>query len=88
LYNQDSTAPSITPSDYSWYLADPAFGTSIYLAYINYSNRKFAFDTDFATKILEDATYDNFLGDTATYHTADVSSIQQARTFLDLGNKA
>ena len=45
------------------------------------------FDTDFATKILEDATYDNFLGDTSTYHIADVSSIQQARTFLDLGNK-
>jgi hypothetical protein len=45
------------------------------------------FDTDFATKILENATYDNFLGDTSTYYTADVSTIQQGRTFLDLGNK-
>lgn len=49
LYNQDGTSPSTTASDYKWYLADPAFGTSIFLTYINYSNRKFGFDTDFAT---------------------------------------
>jgi hypothetical protein len=49
LYNQASSTPSNTASDYKWYLADPAFGANIYLAYINYSNRKFGFDTDFAT---------------------------------------
>jgi hypothetical protein len=49
LYNQASSTPSNTASDYKWYLADPAFGTNIYLAYINYQNRKFGFDTDFAT---------------------------------------
>lgn len=49
LYNQASGVPSNTASDYKWYLADPAFGSNIYLAYINYSNRKFGFDTDFAT---------------------------------------
>lgn len=49
LYNTVSSSPSTTASDYKWYLADPAFGTNIYLAYINYSNRKFGFDSDFAT---------------------------------------
>jgi hypothetical protein len=49
LYNQDGTSPSTTPSDYKWYLADPLFGTNIFLTYINYSNRRFGFDTDFAT---------------------------------------
>lgn len=49
LSNQSSTTVSTTPSDYKWYLADPAFGTNIYLVYINYQNRKFGFDTDFAT---------------------------------------
>ena len=49
LYNQASSSPSLNASDYKWYLADPAFGTNIYLAYINYSNRKFGFDSDFAT---------------------------------------
>ena len=49
LYNQASTSPSLVASNYKWYLADPAFGTNIYLAYINYANRKFGFDTDFAS---------------------------------------
>lgn len=41
-------AASTTPSDYKWYLAQPDFQTNKYLIYINYGNRKFAFDTDFA----------------------------------------
>ena len=45
------------------------------------------FDADFITPILENATFDNLLGNTATYYTADVSSIQQGRLFIDLGNK-
>ena len=48
LYNTSSTSPSITPSDYKWYLADPSFGTNKYLCYINRTGRKFSFDTDFA----------------------------------------
>lgn len=49
LANQSTSTPSLVASDYKWYLADPAFGTNIYLAYINYGNRKFGFDSDFAT---------------------------------------
>jgi len=49
LLNTASSSPSTTASDYKWYPAEPAFGTNIYLAYINYSNRKFGFDTDTAT---------------------------------------
>lgn len=49
LYNSDSTTVPTSASSYKWYLADPLFGTNIYLVYINYSNRKFGFDTDFAT---------------------------------------
>ena len=45
------------------------------------------FDADFITPILENASFDNLLGNTATYYTADVSSIQQGRLFIDLGNK-
>lgn len=48
LYNNTSTSPSSNPSDYKWYLADPAFGTNKYLVYINRTGRKFSFDTDFA----------------------------------------
>ena len=49
LRNQSNTEISTTPSAYKWYLADPTFGTNIYFAYSNRSNRKFSFDTDFAT---------------------------------------
>ena len=48
LYNNNSTSPSSTPSDYKWYLADPAFGTNKFLCFINRTGRKFSFDTDFA----------------------------------------
>jgi hypothetical protein len=49
LLNQDSTTPNTTASDYTWYFAEPSFGTNIYLAYSNRSGRKFSFDTGFAT---------------------------------------
>lgn len=49
LYNTSSNATSSNPSDYNWYLADPLFGTNIYLVYSNRTSRKFSFDTDFAT---------------------------------------
>lgn len=48
LFNTASSSPSSNPADYKWYLADPAFGTNIYLAYANRQSRKFSFDTDFA----------------------------------------
>jgi hypothetical protein len=48
LYNNNSTSPSTNPSDYKWYLADPAFGTNKFLCFINRTGRKFSFDTDFA----------------------------------------
>jgi hypothetical protein len=51
IYNTDATSPSSNPADYanSWVLADPAFGTNIYLIYANRQNQTFSFDTDFAT---------------------------------------
>lgn len=49
LANSSSISPSTDPADYTWYLADPNFGTNIYLAYSNRTGRKFSFDTDFAT---------------------------------------
>ena len=48
LYNQASETPSQTASDYTWYLADPTFGTTIYLCYANRTTRRFSFATGFA----------------------------------------
>ena len=48
LRNQASLTPSPTASDYTWYLADPNFGTNKYLCYSNRTGRKFSFATGFA----------------------------------------
>lgn len=45
LLNNDSGTPSPTASDYTWYLAQPTFGTSFYLLYTNRTGRKFSFAT-------------------------------------------
>jgi hypothetical protein len=48
LRNQDNTTPSTNPADYTWYLAQPTFGSNVYLAYTNRTGRKFSFGTGFA----------------------------------------
>lgn len=48
LCNQTSITPPSTPSSYTWYLADPNFGTNVYLGYTNRTGRKFSFATGFA----------------------------------------
>ena len=51
LCNQTGTAPSTNPSDYTWYLAPSAFGSTgalVYLLYTNRTGRKFSFSTGFA----------------------------------------
>lgn len=42
------TAYSSNPANYTWYPAQPTFGTNIFLAYSNRESRKFSFATDFA----------------------------------------
>lgn len=48
LINQSSITPSVDPAAYSWYLAEPAFGTAVYPLYTNRTGRKISFDTGFA----------------------------------------
>ena len=48
LFNSSTSTPSLDPADYTWYLAEPAFGTVYYLCYINRTGRKFSFATGLA----------------------------------------
>lgn len=48
LCNQTSVTPPSDPSLYTWYLAEPTFGTSYFLCYSNRTGRKFSFDTGLA----------------------------------------
>lgn len=48
LCNQDNIGAPTDPSVYTWYLAEPTFGTAYYLCYCNRGSRKFSFDTGLA----------------------------------------
>lgn len=48
LRNQPDISVSTNPALYTWYLAQPSFGTNVYLAYANRTGRKFSFATGFA----------------------------------------
>lgn len=48
LCNQSGIGVPTDPSVYTWYLADPTFGTAYYLCYCNRGSRKFSFDTGLA----------------------------------------
>jgi len=49
IYNTSGSSPSTTPSDYTWYLAEPNFGTTVYFLYSVRTSRRASFDTGFAT---------------------------------------
>ncbi len=48
LCNQNNISPSSDPAVYTWYLAQPTFGTTVFLAYANRTGRKFSFGSGFA----------------------------------------
>ena len=48
LRNQANQAVSTAPSDYTWYLADPNFGTTVFLCYAGRGGRQMSFGTGFA----------------------------------------
>lgn len=48
LYNTSSESAPSDASFYTWYLAEPTFGTANFLLYCNRGSRKFSFDTGLA----------------------------------------
>jgi hypothetical protein len=48
LLNTSASSGSFTYDQYTWYLADPTFGTTVFLCYANRTGRKFSFDSGFA----------------------------------------
>jgi len=47
LLNSSVSNFSSNPADYTWYLAQPTFGTSVYLLFSNRTGRKFSFASGF-----------------------------------------
>jgi len=57
LYNSTTSSFSTNPADYTWYLAQPTFGTANKLCYINRTGRTFSFGTAPAAYAAATAAY-------------------------------
>jgi hypothetical protein len=57
LFNSTSSSFSTNPADYTWYLAQPTFGTANKLCYINRTGRTFSFGTAPAAYAATTAAY-------------------------------
>ena len=57
LFNSASSSFSTNPADYTWYLAQPTFGTANKLCYINRTGRTFSFGTAPAVFAASTAAY-------------------------------
>jgi hypothetical protein len=82
LINQSSITPSIDPAAYSWYLAEPAFGTTIYPVYTNRTGRKISFDTGFAIYASGTAAFIPY--DTALFDPTLWAALPDGTNFIDL----
>lgn len=90
LYSSAATTYSVVASNYTWYLAQPTFGTVNKLAYINRTGRKFSFGTAPAgyasstAAYVPASTFDNSLWsalpDGTNYIDLDIRTGQLTRT--------
>jgi hypothetical protein len=85
LHNQSSTTPSSSPSEYTWYLADPAFGTTYYLTYSNRTGRKMSFDTGLAAYAAGTAAFVPTV--TALFDPTIWSALPDGINVIDLDNR-
>ena len=82
LFNQSSSTPSPNVSDYTWYLADPTFGTNKFLIYSNRSSRRFSFATDYAAFASGTASF--VPTTTSLYDPTTWSALQDDTNIIDL----
>ena len=82
LYNSTTTSYSSNPADYTWYLAQPTFGTSYYLTYTNRTGRKFSFVTSTAAQAAGTAAFVPTI--TSLYDPSIWSSLADGLNYIDL----
>ena len=82
IHNDDNQSISTDPTIYDWYVADPAFGTNIYLTYANRQSRKFSFDTGFAALAAGSAAF--VPTQTTIFDPTLWSALQDGTNIIDL----
>jgi hypothetical protein len=80
LFNSSSTTYSAVASNYTWFLAQPTFGTTYKLAYINRGSRRFSTATALAGYAAGTAAY----VPTAGFDSSIWSALPDGTNFIDL----
>ena len=80
LYNSTSSTYSAVASNYTWYLAQPTFGTVNKLCYINRTGRKFSFGTAPAVYAASTAAY----VPASTFDDSIWSALPDGTNYIDL----
>lgn len=82
IFNSSTSTFSTTATDYTWYLAQPTFGTSNYLLFTNRQGRKFSFASGTATYAAGTAAY--VPSNTTIYDPSIWSALPDSTNFIDL----
>ena len=82
LCNQDGIGVPTDPSVYTWYLAEPTFGTAYYLCYCNRGSRKFSFDTGLAANAAGSGAFVPTV--TSLFDPSIWSALQNGINYIDL----
>lgn len=82
LSNQTSSSPVLNPAFYTWFLANPAFGTDNFLLYINRNDRRFTFATGTAEYAAVTGAY--VPSDTSLYDQSIWSALPAEINYIDL----
>lgn len=82
LKNASTYGYDSNPANYTWYLAQPVFGTSVYLLYSNRTGRKFSFASGFAGYAAGTAQFVPTA--TGTYDPSIWQALEDGVNYIDL----
>lgn len=82
LKNASTYGYDSNPANYTWYLAQPTFGTNVYLLYTNRTGRKFSFASGFAGYAAGTAQF--VPTQTATYDPSIWQALEDGVNYIDL----
>ena len=85
LANASSSTPITDPTQYTWYAADPTFGTDNYLLFSNRTGRRFSFATGTAGYAATTGTF--VPTNTSIYDPSTWSGLPDGTNYIDLDHR-
>jgi len=86
LSNTNTSSVDATPGDYTWYLANPTFGTTNYLLWNNYGNNLIGFATGGANLAAGSGSF--VPSDTTNYDPSKWQALPDGTNLIDLNQRS